>query len=77
MEIDGTRCPGIQPGIEKSFRVIQGRAHEKIKFDVILENTACANQSLMRPDGGIPLPFLGQQGRLKDQPAQTARQFER
>ena len=52
----------IKAGIEECMRIFQENALKKVHFYYFLESADSTHQSLVRPDGGLPLPFLGDVG---------------
>jgi hypothetical protein len=71
-EIDRARFFGIKAGIEECMRIFQESALKKVHFYCFLESADRTNQSLVRPDRGLPLPFLSDVGiSLQDKFAQS------
>src|SRR5438477_1854446 len=71
-EIYRSRLFRLKAGIEEFVRIFQESALKKVHFYCFLEGADRTNQSLVRPDRGIPLPFLSDVGvGLQDQFAQS------
>ena len=72
-EIYRSRFFRIKAGIEEFLRIFQASALKKVHFYGFLERADSTNQSPVRPDRGIPLPFLSDVGvGLTDQFAQSS-----
>src|SRR5262245_4377899 len=57
-EIDGARGLRVRAGIEKSLRIVERSALEEVELYMVLEGAGTANQAVVAPHGGAPLPFL-------------------
>src|SRR5215469_5794511 len=62
MEINRSRFFRIQASIEEFLWIFQQSALKKVHFDRLFESADSTNQSLVRPDCGLPLPFLSDVG---------------
>src|SRR6059058_5175098 len=72
MEIYRSRFFSIKAGIEECMRIFQGSTLKKVHFYCFLERADSTNKSLVRPNRGIPLPFLSDVGvGLEDKFAQS------
>src|SRR6266571_7253962 len=76
MEIYRSHFFSIKARIEELMRIFQESALKKVHFYCFLERADSTNKSLVRPDRGIPLPFLGDVGvGLRDKFAQSGDQL--
>src|SRR5216684_2664100 len=71
-EIYRSRFFSIKASIEECMRIFQESALKKVHFYCFLESADSTNKSLVRPDRGLPLPFLSNVGGgLEDKLAQS------